>query len=311
MVLHARLLTYLDEVVRQGSIRRAAEKLNVVPSAISRQIISLEENMDVALFHRAGRSMELTAAGEILIRHVRDTMRDMSRTQAMIEELKGLRRGSVNIALMSGLAGNIIPRAIVDFRTANPRVDVELRVMATGEEIQEAVERGDTDLGLGFDFTKRPSIRIIDSAAGTLGAVMRSDHPLVREAELRLADCTEYPLVMADRSTAIHPHMINAFESMNLKHHSIAETNSIEAMREIAKISDAICILTPFDIATDRQRGQLVYLPIHEFSRHSQKLMLIESARNSNALASMVGEKIKKSIAIEAHTSPPSEAVLR
>ena len=63
-MLHGRLLSYLDEVARAGSIRKAAERLNVSPTAVNRQILQLEEMLDVQLFQRLPRGMKLTAAGE-------------------------------------------------------------------------------------------------------------------------------------------------------------------------------------------------------------------------------------------------------
>ena len=214
-MLHARILTYLDEVVRQGSIRKAAEKLNVAPSAISRQIMTLEEKMGVPLLDRNMRPLAPTAAGDLLIRHIRDTVRDLARTQAMIEELKGLRRGLVRLAVMSGLAPNIVPSAISGFAERNPRVELKVSLVTTGDRILDAIEAGDADLGLGFDFTMRSSIRTIVSATGKLGAVMAPDHPLARERELRLAACASYPVALADDTTAIYPYITTAFERLN------------------------------------------------------------------------------------------------
>ena len=118
--MHARILTYVDEVARQGSIRAAAEKLNVAASAVSRQIKSLEDELGTPIFNRQPRSVTLTAAGEILLVHIRDTLRDMNRTRALIEDLKGLRRGEVSVALMSGLAGNIVPRVAMSATSTSP-----------------------------------------------------------------------------------------------------------------------------------------------------------------------------------------------
>lgn len=303
VMLHARLLTYLDEVVRQGSIRKAADKLNVSASAISRQILALEEQMGVPLFDRTARRITPTAAGELLIRHVRETLRDMARTQSLIEELKGLRRGSVSVALMSGLAANILPRAIVEFRELNPRVELRPRLMTTGEQILDAVESGGVDLGLGFDFARRPTIRVVYSAIGRLGAVMNPQHPLAEESMLRIADCAAFPLALADETTAIRPHILQAFEQLNLEYKAEAETNSIEFMRHMAMIGNSITFLTPFDIEAERRAGRLVYVPVHEFSRHTQRLMLVENQRNPNALASLFAEKLKALITEADYTS--------
>jgi DNA-binding transcriptional LysR family regulator len=62
--MHARILKYLDEVVRTDSIRGAAEKLNVAASAVNRQILVLEEDLGTPVFQRLPKGLRLTAAGK-------------------------------------------------------------------------------------------------------------------------------------------------------------------------------------------------------------------------------------------------------
>src|SRR6185369_1115218 len=80
-MLHGRLLNYIDEVARTGSIRKAADRLNVAASAISRQILALETQLGTPIFQRLPRKLILTAAGEVLIGHVRQTLKELSRAQ--------------------------------------------------------------------------------------------------------------------------------------------------------------------------------------------------------------------------------------
>ncbi len=93
-------------MARTGSIRKAATHLNVAASAISRQIL-LETELGTPIFQRLPRKPILTAAGEVLIGHIRQTLKDLTRAQGKIEELKGLRRGEITVAMMSGLASNL------------------------------------------------------------------------------------------------------------------------------------------------------------------------------------------------------------
>ena len=72
--MHAPVLRYFDEVARCGSIRRAAEALNVASSAVNRQVLKLEREIGTTLFERHRTGVVLTAAGEVLLRHSRDTM---------------------------------------------------------------------------------------------------------------------------------------------------------------------------------------------------------------------------------------------
>ena len=78
-MLHSRLLNYIDEVARTGSIRKAANHLNVAASAISRQILALETQLGTPIFQRLPKKLVLTAAGEVLIGHVRQTLKESER----------------------------------------------------------------------------------------------------------------------------------------------------------------------------------------------------------------------------------------
>ena len=69
--MHAVVLRYLDHVARLGSIRRAAEALNVASSAVNRQILKLEAEIVAALFERRGNGVRLTPAGLMLARRAR------------------------------------------------------------------------------------------------------------------------------------------------------------------------------------------------------------------------------------------------
>jgi DNA-binding transcriptional LysR family regulator len=292
-MLHSRLLTYVDEVARTGSIRKAASRLNVAASAISRQILALETQLGTPLFQRLPKKLILTAAGEVLIGHIRQTLKELTRAQAKIEELKGLRRGEITVAMMSGLASNLVPGTAKQFRLANPRVKLVLTLFNTGEEIQSAVATGEADLGIGFDFTKDSNLKVLARAAGKLGAVMAPSHPLAKRASIRLSDCMDYPLVVADGSSAIRPYLNAAFSRASLDPQPIIETNAIEIMRHAAILENGITFLTPFDIEFERRAGRLVYVPVRELSHDTQTLVLIGHVRGTSAIASVLAEMLK------------------
>jgi DNA-binding transcriptional LysR family regulator len=292
-MLHSRLLNYVDEVARTGSIRKAASHLNVAASAISRQILALETQLGTPLFQRLPKKLILTAAGEVLIGHIRQTLKELTRAQAKIEELKGLRRGEITVAMMSGLASNLVPGTVKQFRLANPRVKLILTLFTTGEEIQSAVANGEADLGIGFDFTKDSNLKVLARAVGKLGAVMAPSHPLAKQASIRLSDCMDYPVVVADGSTAIRPYLDAAFTRAALDLQPIIETNAIEIMRHAAILENGITFLTPFDIEFERRAGRLVYVNVRELSQDNQALMLISHERGSSAIASVLAEMLK------------------
>ena len=176
-MLHARLLTYLDEVDRAGSIRRAAERLGIAASSINRQIIALEAELGVALFERLPRRMRLTAAGEMLIGHVRQTLREEARLRDRLLELQGRRRGVVTLVTMAGLATSLVPGVVAWLGANQPHIKLLVRSMSRAEIIA-AVHSGDADLGLGYQMPPDPKLRLLARATLRLGVVVTPNHCL-------------------------------------------------------------------------------------------------------------------------------------
>ena len=98
-MLHSRLLRYLDAVASAGSIRKAAEELNIAASAINRRILALEAELGTPVFERLHKRMRLTSAGEMVVSHVRQTLREHERMQTRIEDLKADTFGSKGYAI--------------------------------------------------------------------------------------------------------------------------------------------------------------------------------------------------------------------
>ena len=176
-MLHGRMLRYLDEVARSGSIRKAAARLNVAASAINRQILSLEAELDTPLFERMPAGLRLTATGEILVAHVRDTLRDHGRALGRMAALKGLQQGEVRSPPWRASPPRCWVAVLGDFRALHPGVKLTVRVL-TRDGIVAALLAGEADLGLAFDLPSHPRLTRAMAFDHPIGAVMSPDHPL-------------------------------------------------------------------------------------------------------------------------------------
>ena len=148
MIASPRLFLYLDAVARTGSIRAAAESLNVASTAINRKIIDAERDLGTPLFERLPRGVRLTAAGEILIAAVRRTMSDLASVESQIEQLRGLVRGKIRIACSESVADDLVPTAIATYQKCHPGVQFHVQVGAT-PILMEALMNDETDLYSG------------------------------------------------------------------------------------------------------------------------------------------------------------------
>lgn len=295
-MLHARVLRYLDEVARAGSIRKAAARLNVASSAVNRQILSLEAEIGAPIFERMPRRLRLTATGEVLIAHVRDTLKGHQRAMAQIEGFKGLTRGEATVATMNGLAAGPLPRFLSGIIDQHPRVLLRVRVLPF-DQMTNAVLTGEADMALTYNPAASPGLRVVASHDLAIGAVVSPRHPLTKRRPLRLADCIEFPIAVADVTMTIRPAVELAFSRANLVLRPTIETNSIAFMKKIARSGQAITFLNPVDVAEEVAAGEIRHLPVQELKAHPISLKLMVRARGGlDSFPSLVVEELRKAM---------------
>ncbi len=227
---HLRILRYVDEVARAGSIRKAADQLNVTASAVNRRIMDLEEELGTQLFERRPRGVRLTAAGEVFVHYLRQQNGDVERMKSQIEDLKGLRRGTVRIACSQALALDFLPRAIAEFRARHPMVAFEVKI-ADHEQAMTALAAYTVDLVLVFRPPFLANFQPLMSLEQRIVAVMAADHPLAGKRAVRLRDCAAYPVALPERSIGGRQLLEEVMARSGLSFNIAAESNSFEFLR--------------------------------------------------------------------------------
>jgi DNA-binding transcriptional LysR family regulator len=231
---HLRILTYVDEVARTGSIRKAAARLNVTASAVNRRIIDLEQELGTQLLERKPRGVRLTAAGEVFVRYIRQQGADVERMKSHIEDLRGLRRGTVRIACSQALAADFLPRAIAAYRDRYPDVGFEVRVL-DHERATAALADYDVDLVLVFRPPFLATMQTLVKLEQRLIALMAQDHPLAAQRTIRLRDCAAHPIALADRGFGGRQLLDEVCARANLRLRIVAESNSFEFLHNLVR----------------------------------------------------------------------------
>ena len=96
-------LRVFHAVAEAGSFTHAGERLNLSQSAVSRQISSLEESLDVPLFHRHARGLILTEQGELLLKTAQSVLDQLARAEILLTESKEKVRGPLKVTTTVGL----------------------------------------------------------------------------------------------------------------------------------------------------------------------------------------------------------------
>jgi len=254
---------YFAEVARRGSIRQAAERLNISASSISRQIGKLEHDLGVPLLARHAQGVKLTPAGAILADFVHSRHREFDRLRARIDELKHVERGHVALHTVEGMLGGFLPRAIGDFSREHPGLTYEV-VIAGADDVMRAVAGDRCDLGIAYEPKPRADVQIVARMAQPVLAVVTPDHPLAEREALSIRDLVGVPVGLPDPSFGIRHIVDLAMENSGVELKVRLETNSIDMVRQFALFSMGVGFLPAFAFQRETAAGSLVGISLEE-----------------------------------------------
>lgn len=166
-------------VAEREHLTRAAEALNLTPSAVSAAIHALETRYGVHLFHRIGRRIELSQTGRLFLLEAKATQRSARLAELALTELGGLQRGTLTIQASQTIASYWLPPFLVAFKAAHPAIGVVLRE-GNSADVATAILDGTADLGFAEGAIDDPALTLVAVARDRLVVVGSPDHPLAK-----------------------------------------------------------------------------------------------------------------------------------
>ena len=295
--MHAAALAYFRETARRGSVRKAASQLNVAASALNRQILKLEAEFGTPLFERQASGMKLTAAGELLLRHVTATFHDFDRVRVAIDDLREARSGHVTISAVDSLLIDFVPRAIDRFRTAFPAVVFTVLAVAP-QEVPDQLIDGRADIGFTFVGQIDRGTELLAEIKAPLGVIMPFDHPLAGKASISFDEAKAYPFLAQagplPRSADIDPDFA-AFRAGLVPR---LTSNSIQMLKRSIRLGMGIAFFTRLGFLEELELGELVWRPFASQAINRGRIgLLTASERTLSAPAKQFARQLCDDIA--------------
>ncbi len=257
------VLKYFLAVAKTGSIRLASEELFVAPSAVSRQMTALEEDLGIPMLERSAKGVRLTAAGEVFAATARSIFRKMERARSEIDDLRGLKRGHVTIYTVEGVVAEFLFPLLASFSRTYPNISFEIQVTGTDDVLRALVEdRG--DIGLAFNPEPSAGILSIKQSTHPVVAVALPDHPVAKSGSLTLSALVDQVLGLPDRSFGVRRLLDQAMLREHLENRPFLQVNSIEMAKAFVRAGMGLTVLPEFAVHTEKQRGEFVALPLHD-----------------------------------------------
>jgi DNA-binding transcriptional LysR family regulator len=251
-----RQLEIVRAVAESGSFTAAARQLNVSQSAISRQILMLEEELREPLFLRLGRKVRLTTAGESLLQLGRRVMEDVRETTAAIIEHHKRLTGTIHLAGGMTVCLHVFPSLLKEYRKRHPDVEIKLTTGGTPHLI-ELLRSGVVDVALltmpveGADLTQVPVMR------EELLVVTNRTHPFARHRRIKARDLDDQPCVLFERGSSTRRVIDDMCAREQVRPRIVMETENVEILKALVSIGMGMTIIPYQAVAREVRAGHL------------------------------------------------------
>ncbi|MBS1154992.1 MAG: LysR family transcriptional regulator [Proteobacteria bacterium] len=258
-----RALTIVQEIASTGSMSDAAWQLDMDVSAISRQVSALERSLGCLLFERHRRGVSLTESGAAYLEYARQVVNETQRMQERLDDLKGLKRGTVRIATVEAPIAGLLAPAIAEFHRQHAQIRFEIHRVPS-EVIVQSVLEGAVEIGIGFNLVRSPGVEIVHAYTDTLCAGVSSAHPLASKASCCFSDIAAYPVAISERHSGLRRVIERAAVAQRAALNILLETNSLDCLRQICHSGESVTILTRLALSSAPGGGEpLTAVPIH------------------------------------------------
>ena len=280
-----RQLSIFSSVSRHLSFTRAAEELHLSQPAVSMQIRQLEENVGMPLFEQLGKKIFLTEAGHELYHYARTIAEQLGEAEAVLSELKGLKRGKLKIAVAS-TANYVAPKLLATFFKRYPDVTVSLDVtnrqallaQLVSNEIELAImgkPPGDLDL-IAESFMDNPLV-----------VIAPVDHPLASERAIPLQRLQDKVFLVREAGSGTRIAMERFFAQHELTYNPGMEMNSSEAIKQAVQAGLGLGVVSLHTVELELEARRLAVLDVEHMPirRHWYIVHRREKRLSASAMA--------------------------
>lgn len=265
---------YLFEAVSTGSVRGAAEKLAIAPSAVSRQIALLEDELGIALVERQRTGVVPTEAGKLVLTYYREHQSHQHDMLAKMDAVRGVRTGCVNVVSGEGFAQELINGPIQQFRQRYPHVRIALEIHGTNE-IMRRVKEDVAEIGLVYYAPADTRITCRGSAYQPLHAVVAPGHPLTQHSSTSLRQLSQWPVALLQGEYGIRQLVQNAELAAHTQLQPALTSNLISVLISFVTSGQGVTLLPPCAVTTEMQQGRVTAVPIDNAALLSAEVQLI------------------------------------
>lgn len=233
------------------SFAAAARTLHLSQPALSRRISHLENILDVRLFDRTTRSVELTQQGRRFFDEIRNVLTDLDRSVTGLHDVTQLTAGDVTIGCVFSAVHHFLPEVIRAFRAKHPHVLV--RIIEEGaDEVLASVKTGEADFALNYTGMHDPEVEFTPLLKESFVLACPVGHPLARKRAVRWDVLSDYPYALVSQASRNRMLIDQAIAEVGRLPRPACEVRHISTLIGLVQNGLVVAIVPQLTLPSDR-----------------------------------------------------------
>ena len=218
------------QIAELKSLTRAAESTHLSLAATSNRVKEMESRFGVRLLYRENKGVQLSPAGETLLRNAQQIMQQVERLKSEMQEYNNGIKGHIRIFANTTAVTEFMPQVLGRFLALHPQINVALEERLN-QEIVRGVQEGTADIGIAAGLTQAHGLQVLNFSTDRLVLATAIDHPLAKAGKLSFAQTLDYPHIGLHEGSTLQ-HFLNRI---------VAETGQTLQLRIQVRGFEAMC----------------------------------------------------------------------
>ena len=228
---------------KNKSLAKTAMENNLVVSAVSKRISDLEKILGLKLFFRKNSGVELTKAGQEMLKHSESIIESIKIMDKSLKKFSLEKSGIVNVAANSSSITQFLPHDLATFTNLFPKIEIKLKEK-TSKEVISCVKEYSADIGIFSEHVENINkLKIIDYKRDKLVLVVPQDHDLANYEKVKITDFIKYEMVGLEKGSSLQAELERQAEKKNMRIKIKVKTVSFDGVRGMVESGLGIAVL--------------------------------------------------------------------
>ncbi|MDN2662630.1 LysR family transcriptional regulator [Psychromonas sp. 14N.309.X.WAT.B.A12] len=287
-------------IAHEKSVRKAADKLHIAASALSRQVKILEEDFGSKLLLRLPKGIELTEQGQALYKQAQKWMTEENRLRRSLEEEHKPHLLQLRIGAVGCLSHSFLPRLYKKVSSVLGHVRIHFKTGDT-QTLTDLLLNNELDFIIAFNVVRNEKIHFAGQYMSKIGLVHLPELLNEGKQSIELQDCLKWPLCFPDVNLSVHTRLYSEILRQKSSFDIAATSNSFHLLANLVINGIGVSFMTWYDIEKQVKEGKLAFTPLTDKRLEEELCVCLPSTVTINEQTQSVIDSIHEVIQLYDH----------